>query len=142
MTRQYGKEKPYQGSEDNFQKATNRLLSAKYPEVALHAFHVPNGGNRPTVTKHLRGKTYRYSPAGKALKEMGAMAGVSDWVILYPTFNEMRGYFGACIELKAKGGSLQKSQKEFLERMGKAGYFVAICWSLDGFEDALTEFIL
>lgn len=133
----YGKDKPYPGSEDNLQKATAQLLRAAHPQLWPHAFHVPNGGHRPTVTVQKRGKAYRYSPAGKKLKDMGTKPGVSDWIILCPSGQ----WHGAAIELKAKGGTLQKTQREFLERVGNAGYFTAICWNTQAFGQAIFEFL-
>lgn len=39
----YGKENPYIGKEDAMQKASNHLMSAKFPDLYASAFHVPNG---------------------------------------------------------------------------------------------------
>lgn len=130
----YGKDNPHTGSEDNLQRATCNLLKIKYPALWAIAFHVPNGGNRPTRTNRRTGKTY--SPAGKKLKDMGAKAGVPDWLILQPFGN----WHGIAIELKTKGGSVQPTQKAFLQRLDENGYFTAVCWSVDGFLEALEEF--
>lgn len=132
MTMHHGKDKPYPGKEDNLQAATATWLRMQHPDVL--AFHVPNGGNRPTRTNR-RGRTY--SPAGVRLKQMGALAGVSDWLIMEP-----RGsYHGLALELKAKGGSLQPSQSDFLERMAARGYATAVCWNLDSFKETVEKYL-
>lgn len=132
----YGKEKPYIGKEDNFQKATNTAFKIKYKHLYQYAFHVPNGGKRPDKTFFKKGKLVKYSAEGKKLKEMGTKSGVSDWLVLYPH----RKYHGMIIELKTKGNNLQKTQKEFLEKMQQVGYFVAVCYSLDGFHAAIMDY--
>lgn len=132
----YGKDNPYTGSEDALQISTKNTMAVMFPDLFQHAFHVPNGGNRPTKTIIRQGKAYTYSPAGKKMKDMGQKAGVSDWIILYP----VNGYHGAIIELKTKGGSLQPSQTGFLHCMETAGYFTAVCWSVDGFIEAVQEY--
>ena len=121
MINHYSRGAPYAGSEDNLQMATAQI-------VALHrdliAFHTPNGGLRNFVV------------AAK-LKRMGTLPGVSDWLILKKTKN----FSGACIELKVKKGSLSKPQIEFLERAEKEGYFTAVAWSIEGFQEALLKFL-
>lgn len=132
MTEQHGKTAPYPGKEDYLQIATATWLRAQHPH--LLAFHVPNGGNRPVRTNR-RGLTY--SPAGVKLKAMGTLAGVSDWLILEP-----RGsHHGLAVELKAKGGSLQPSQSDFLEKMRQRGYATAICWNLEAFQQAVEQYL-
>ena len=120
------------------QKASNHLMSAKFPDLYASAFHVPNGEMRPVRTIVRKGRTFTYSPAGKKLKDMGAKPGIPDWLILHP----LHHYHGVAIELKTKGGSLQESQKQVLENLENQGYFVAVCWSLDGFEKALQDYWL
>lgn len=131
---QFGKEKPYEGSEDNLQIQTARWLRLQYPHVI--AFHVPNGGKRPSTTIRRKGKIYQVNVTGAKLKRMGALAGVSDWLVLHP----IGPYSGAIIELKVKGGTLQESQSDFLARCKVAGYWTAVCWSFDGFVEAIETY--
>lgn len=134
----YGTANPYIGDENNLQKSTARILAAKYPDIWAHAFHVPNGGKRPKSYRRGRGGVVLpVSTVGRELKLQGTKPGVADWVILLPT----ESHPGAVIELKVKGGTLQGTQVDFLYKKKVAGYFVAVCWSTDGFEGALRDFL-
>lgn len=88
----------------------------QYPELEL-LYHVPNGGKRDKAT-------------AKALKRQGVKAGVPDLVLPVARC----GYHGLYIELKAPGGSVQKSQKEFIKRLGQQGYLAVICY---GWQDTV-----
>ena len=68
----------------------------QYPELEL-LYHVPNGGKRDKAT-------------AAVLKRQGVKAGVPDLVLPVARC----GYHGLYIELKAPGGSVQKSQKEYI----------------------------
>jgi hypothetical protein len=132
----YGKEKPYPGKEENLQTATAQLLRMRWPQ--LLAFHVPNGGKRPLTPIHLRGGGVKMVPiAGKKMKDAGARAGVSDWLILQPIGH----YHGLAIELKAKGGGLETTQIEFLQACQDNGYAVAVVWNLEAFEQVITNYL-
>ena len=87
-----------------------------YPELEL-LYHVPNGGKRDKAT-------------ATALKRQGVKAGVPDLVLPVARC----GYHGLYIELKAPGGSVQKSQKEFIKRLGQQGYLAVICY---GWQDTV-----
>ena len=131
----YDKEKPHPGPEDALQAATARWLKAQHPN--LLAFHVPNGGKRPLSTVRRRGQLVQAPIIAAKLKQGGALAGVSDWLILEP-----RGeYHGLVIELKAKGGGLESSQIEFLFRCQDRNYFIAVAWSLDGFMEVVNTYL-
>lgn len=65
-----------------------------------------------------------------ALKRQGVKAGVPDLVLPVARC----GYHGLYIELKAQGGSVQKSQKEFIKRLGQQGYLAVICY---GWQDTV-----
>lgn len=131
----YGKDKPYDGPEDNLQIATATWLKTQHP--TLVAFHVPNGGKRPQTTLSRKGKVYVANFAGAKLKKMGTLAGVSDWIILRPCCL----YPGAVIELKTKGGTLQDTQTEFLTRAAAAGYYTSVAWSFEGFQEAINYYL-
>lgn len=73
-------------------------------------FHCPNGELRdPNIAR-------------KLLK-MGVLAGVADFIWLYPR----NGYHGMVLELKSVHGSLSESQKEFLDYCRGAGYYACCC---------------
>ena len=80
-------------------------------------YHVPNGGKRDKAT-------------ATALKRQGVKAGVPDLVLPVARY----GYHGLYIELKAPGGSVQKSQKEFIKRLKQQGYCAVICY---GWQDTV-----
>ena len=127
MIKEFGKDKPYIGDEDNFQISTVPIFAHHFK--AYEYFHTPNGGRR------------NKREAAK-LKRMGVKKGVSDWVVLNP--NEK--HHGLVIELKAakrvrkelkRGieyqvvyGKIYDHQIEFLEQMEANGYFACIAWNL------------
>lgn len=113
-----GRDKPYIGKEDDFQKAAARLWAYKYPSANI--FHVPNGGARS-------------KREGAKFKLMGVKAGVSDIVCLTPS----KGYNCLIIELKAKEGKLRKSQKDFLLKAQSQGAKVVVAWNMRAVEDTL-----
>jgi len=65
--------------------------------------------------------------AGARAKSMGKLAGVSDLILLYPTFK----YHGLCIEMKAKGGKQSTCQGIFQHNVEKYGYLYVLCYSAD-----------
>lgn len=117
-----GKSKPYIGSEDAFQKSTARILATEYSDII--AFHVPNGGKR-------------HWKVGREMKLMGTKAGVADWIILEP-----RGKFhGLVVELKVKKGTLQTTQKDFLEKCSNNLYLTVVCYNIDSFREVLKNYL-
>jgi len=107
-----GKENPYIGKEDNFQKTFARFMWLAYPEVLW--FHCPNGGSRNVLE-------------GAKFKAMGVLPGVSDVLILEPK----KGFNGLIIELKVSKGKLQKTQEHFLNKATLRGYKCAVCYNMD-----------
>jgi hypothetical protein len=108
----YGRGEPYDGKEDDLQKASAHLLRYFPGIIALH----PPNERGVRVDKLVLFK----------LKRMGAVWGASDWIIFTPK----TGF----IELKAKGGKLSPNEIDFLNRMSDAGFPVAVCWNIDAFE--------
>lgn len=114
--------------EDQHQKAlcdwakVARLPDADHIEpgsvVADYLYHIPNGGSRNKIE------------AGK-LKGMGAKAGVSDLHLPLP----MHGRPGLWIEMKKPYRDSKdknyptKEQRTWLNRMRRAGYLTAVCYS-------------
>lgn len=101
---------PYQGSEDNFQKAV-----ARYLDIRGYAwFHCPNGGSR------------NISEAAK-LKAMGVKPGIPDILIL----EAKKGYHGFAIELKVGKNKRTDHQMEMQEIFLSNNWKVITSYSLD-----------
>ena len=120
----YGKDKPYTGSESEFQKASARLI--RFAKLST-AYHVPNETRRP-------GKGGDIERMQNKLH--GVLSGVADWCIPVRTNT---GCPGAYLELKVKGGKLSESQNEFLTNALEQGYFVGVVWNLDALQSLIKE---
>ena len=117
-----GRDKPYQGKEDDFQIATAKLIRLYDP----FAFHV---ANERKTKEGSSGESIKSVASGAKLKRKGVLGGVSDWLSLLPR----KDYHGLVIELKANKNTLTESQINFLNAKKKAGYAVFAIWSLDEF---------
>ena len=85
----------------------------RYPELRL-MHHIPNGG-------------YRSKAEAGIFKAMGVKRGVPDVFLPAP-----RGiYHGLYIEFKSSNGVPSSDQRELLNSLQEAGYFVCVCNSLD-----------
>lgn len=82
--------------ESRLQIACVRWFRLQYPKLGNLLFSVPNGAKRSRVT-------------GAILKAEGAMPGVSDLILLYPS----GGTPYLCIEMKTEKGRQSDAQKEF-----------------------------
>lgn len=122
MIPQYGKDKPYQGKETDFQKSSFQLV--QFFGLPL-AYHTANESRRPGRA----GDIERMQN-----KLQGVLSGVSDWCIPHRT---KTGHPGAYIELKTKGGKLSRDQVAFLEGASAEGYFCAVVWNLDAMNEVL-----
>jgi hypothetical protein len=108
--------------ESKLQVAAVKWLRYMYPRVRV--FSVPNGGTRQKREAAI-------------LKAEGALAGVSDLFLAAP-----RGQWaGLFIEIKTEKGTLQDTQKEFLEYSDRVGYAVAVVRSLDDFMELVTAYL-
>lgn len=84
-----------------------------------YLMHIPNGGAR--------------SPReGAKFKRMGVMRGFPDLFLFVPS-NEAAGLF---VELKAKNGKVQSSQKEVMKRLSEQGYECVVAY---GASQAIAE---
>lgn len=99
------------------------LQKNRYPELDL-LYHVPNGGRRDKAT-------------AMAMKRQGVKAGVSDLVLPVARKN----YHGLYLELKAPGGCLEQSQKDFLQKVEQQGYLGIVCVGWTAAVDALKEYL-
>lgn len=114
--------KPRHDHEHNIQMACVRWFRAQYPGYPL--FAVPNGGRRDAVT-------------GAKLKAEGAMAGVSDIILLCPS----KHHASLCIELKDKGNYQQQNQKVFQAMVEKFGNKYVVVHNLDEFMYEVETYI-
>lgn len=96
----------------------------RFPGIELlHA--VPNGGDRPKVTRTGKGgKEVTFSPEANRLKAEGVKAGVPD--VLWPV--PRGGFIGLAIEFKYGDGVPTKEQRERIDRMQRHGWLAVICW--------------
>lgn len=85
----------------------------KYPALK-NAFHPANGGKR-------------HIGVARKMKAEGVKRGVPDIILLYPS----KGFHGLVIEMKIKGNYPTLDQKEWMCRLVKANYKVALCYSAD-----------
>ena len=122
------KRKPKIDREGQQQKLFFQWLQFQYPEVFTHAFHVPNGGHRNKVT-------------GAKLKAEGVKAGVPDIVVALPKGE----YSGLYIEFKAArpySAAVSQTQKEWLERLNKAGYKAVVCRGVEEAKNAIFNYVV
>ena len=80
----------------------------------IPVFHVPNGG-------------YRHKHTAYQLKSQGVRAGVPDLVI--PVARG--GYHGLYVEMKAQGGRVSASQRQWLDLLSREGYCAIVCIGAD-----------
>jgi hypothetical protein len=106
--------------EAQLQQAVCQYLTAK----RLTYFAIPNG--------YKKSKFQQWEA-----KQTGLIAGTPDLFICQPK----EGSGGLFLELKVKGGRLQDSQKEMIEKLKNAGYAVGIAWSLDEAITTINEYL-
>lgn len=111
--------------ESTMQKNCITWFRLQYPEYSLVLFSVPNGGRRDKITASI-------------LKAEGAVAGVSDVILLLPR----HGYSSLCIEFKTKDGRQSKSQKEWQKAIEDAGSKYVVIRSFDEFRKEIDNYLL
>lgn len=92
--------------------------------VADYLFAIPNGGRRSYVTAAI-------------LKAEGVKAGVHD--LLLPLARQ--GRHGLWLEMKSATGTMSKPQREWRDRMLRAGYACATCRSADEARAVIGEYL-
>lgn len=100
-------------SEYAIQKAVFDWIRTQ-PQIRDVIFHIPNEGKRSWAT-------------GKALKQIGMLAGVADILITYAN----HGYHGCWIELKSEKGIVSVQQHAFRKTQLEFGYFATVCYSIE-----------
>ena len=117
--------KSHTDKEHQLQVECVKWFRLQYPHLAHALFAVPNGGRRDATT-------------GAKLKAEGALAGVSDIILLY-----MSGNYGALlIEMKTKKGAQSDKQKEWQAKITSRGeYKYVICRCFDDFKREIETYI-
>ena len=110
--------------EHRIQCACVRWFRLQYPKMKHNLFAVPNGGKRDAAT------------AAK-LKEEGALAGVSDLILLYPN----RFYGALLVEMKTKEGRQSELQKEWQSKITADGYKYVVVRSLEDFQQEINNYL-
>ena len=90
-------------------------------------FAIPNGG-------------FRHKPTAMLLQREGVRAGVPDIFVAYPSRNKC----GLFIEMKRADGhpsDVRATQWEWLERLEKNNYAVAVCYGCDEAIEAITKYL-
>lgn len=90
-----------------------------------YLFHIPNGGSRNIIE-------------ATKLKKMGVKAGVPDLQLIVP--NGL--VHGLWIELKAKKGTLQPSQKIMIQRLEAQGYMCKVCFGADEAINEIKKYLM
>lgn len=102
-----------------------RWFRLQYPRLAHALFAVPNGGRRDMVT-------------GARLKEEGALAGVSDLILLRPNGQ----YCALLIEMKTPSGRQSTLQREWERLITQGGeYRYVVCRTLDEFVSEVSGYL-
>lgn len=103
--------------EHNEQKAFVKHIRKTYKDLII--FSVPNGGKRTPFE-------------AKRLKDEGLLSGVLDLEVLLPKGRTLRIEFK-----KQKGGTISKTQKEFISNLDRLGHDHFIAY---GCVDGATKF--
>lgn len=99
------------------------LSSGKYLELKL-MFHIANGGRRDIIE-------------AAHLKQQGVKAGVPDLCLPVSAGK----YHGLFLELKAEGGRLQETQKQWIAELNKQNYKAMVCFGLDEARAAIEDYL-
>ena len=94
-------------------------------------YHVPNGGRRGKAEASI-------------FKAMGVKAGVPDLFLPVPKMLHGKNggmAYGLYIEMKAQGGRLQPSQREWLLKLRSMGYCCRVCFGCEEAERVLEDYL-
>ena len=108
--------------ESKLQIEVVKWFRLQYPKLTL--FSVPNGAKRNIVTATI-------------LKREGALAGVADLFLMYPS----KTYHGLFIEMKIGKGVQSEAQKEFEKQCRQFGYKYELCYSFDDFINIIQDYL-
>ena len=106
------------------QTACVRWFRLQYPEYAHLLFAVPNGGSR-----NLKEAAH--------LKQQGVTAGVSDLILLVPSYPCPF----LCIEMKVGRNKQTEAQKAFQQQVESVGGAYVVCYSFEHFAGAINAYL-
>lgn len=109
-------------SEELEQAAVVRYLNCVYPQVKYCA---SAGGVRTSIKQAIK------------MKRTGYVKGFPDIQIC----KAVGGYHGLFIEMKRINGTLDKSQKEWLEGLNKEGYLARCCKGFDSAKLLIDQYL-
>jgi hypothetical protein len=112
------------GPESILQEHCVNWFRLQYPRLRTNLFAIPNGG-------------YRHPSTGAILKREGAVPGVADLFLAYPS----QTTHGLFIEMKTPTGRQQPSQKDFEVAILKAGYSYILARTVDQFIAEVTDYL-
>ncbi len=111
--------------EHRLQCACVKWFRTQYKQLSHALFAVPNGGRRDPIT-------------GARLKAEGALAGVSDLILL----KRNSRYCALLVEMKTDKGRLSRLQKAWSEAITSGDEFKYVtCRSLQEFMAAINEYL-
>lgn len=129
--KQDGDGNPY-SSESTIQKSCVKWFRRYWHLSAPFLFSIPNGAS-------IAGKVGKsgFPVMASILKGEGMTAGIPDLFLALPRC-QCHGLF---IEMKTPVGKLEPEQREYLELLALQGYAVALCRSLDEFQDVVNSYM-
>ena len=72
-----------------------------------------------------------------AMKAEGLTPGAPDLILMIPK----GGYHAMFLEMKAKGGKVSDSQKEFMAAASSMDYKTVVCYGFDEAKEAITNYL-
>lgn len=108
-------------SEDELQQKCFFWFTNTFPHLRKLLFHIPNGGARN-------------KREARRFKEMGVVAGVSDFMLLY-------NGCAYCIELKVKNRQQSPKQIEWQGKVQSHGIFYEVVWNLVEFKHLIRKIV-
>lgn len=134
----------YDGKESDLQAACVKWFKTQYPKHIIYA--ITNEG--------IAGAAAQRMAYGAKRKRMGVMAGIPDLCIPCvafrftpeseddkPSIDNMTFTGALYIELKVKGGSVSKIQKDTQTKLRNAGNDVHVCYNLEEFQAVVNGYL-
>lgn len=105
-------------------------MEQRIPELA-NLFAIPNAQKFGGATKEQKIFTIQ------KLKREGLKKGVPDLMMAIPK----GGFSGMFIEMKANNNKTSDEQDEWIARLSKAGYKVAVCYGFEEAKQTILEYL-